>query len=879
MMRKLCLFILCLLFVNTAYGQELFLRKDNFFTEVYLKIDPKNIKSVEKGAGKVVISFSNSIKKPFTQKFDDKYIDSIKGEKNIFTVNIKQGSEYSIVNDASGIKVVATKSKSNDDVLSRYDVAKPLLSTESKDLEDKNIQTALEQADRLMTGRQFGQAAEVLNNILSATKNEFYRQEALFKLGQTYMLMGQYDALFYSNAYNTFDDFAKKYPDNIRATEALLKSAEAKETANQLFDATNTYRKIYNSVSDLDTKRFALKKMAELYKKLGQFENAVATYNTYLRQFKTDTDFVNGEVGQIYYDLNEYNLAFEYFSSLNIDKLISNPDTSLERLRAVADVMYKKNRFNSALPLYKAIYEKYPDDAETSEAVFRAASILQKTGRQTEADNLMLKLKENYPNLESGQRAAVEYAEKYLNTKPYDYWNKYFTDLLSQPDKYGLHESVKYMLIKTLYKENRMKEAVSMITSFLGAYPESKHFDELNKIKEDYLFSEISDTFNKKEYAGAENLIVSFKSLYPESKYMPRVDIMQNDIDYNKVYDLYKNKDYKSVISQAGNHIKSGVTSKYNDKARWDKLLDDALYADLNIIYGSKDYPAARAAAKSYLNDYKNGAYIKEVSSILEKSLLNPMESSFKALDYPTVVQLYDSNSDWIKNWKNRKFTDRVKMMVGLSVYKLGSPSKARLFYSEITPDASNMDYAILGLVLGDKNLNVDINSFDKETFKYIIGEVEQLDVDMAVNLLDKYTRDKKYALSMKYALAKNIPSDAKRQQILMSIYDTIRQDPKSRFENSEDVYMDMGLIFFRKNDYKNAVLPLKQFTDIHRTKDDRRAEALYYLGKAFINMGDVQRGYQYYNDIINNISSSIYAGLAKGEMEEDSWRKNLNNY
>lgn len=867
------------MFVNTAYGQELFLRKDNFFTEVYLKIDPKNIKSVEKGNGKVIISFSNSIKKPFTQKFDDKYIDSIKGEKNIFTVNIKQGSEYSIVNDASGIKVVATKSKSNENVLSRYDVAKPLLSTESKDLEDKNIQTALEQADRLLASRQFGQASEVLNNILSATKNEFYKQEALFKLGQTYMLMGQYDALYYSNAYNTFDDFAKKYPDNIRAADALLKSAEAKETANQLFDAVNTYRKIYNSVSDLDTKRFALKKMADLYKKLGQFENAVATYNTYLRQFKTDTDFVNGEVGQIYYDLNEYNLAFEYFSSLNIDKLISDPETSLDRLHSVADVMYRKNRYNSALPLYKAIYEKYPDDAKTSEAVFRAASILQKTGKQTESDNLMLKLKENYPDLESGQKAAVEYAEKYLNTKPYDYWNKYFTELLSRPDKYGLHEPVKYMLIKTLYKENRMKEAVDMITSFLGAYPESKHFDELNKIKEDYLFSEISDTFNKKAYANAENLIVSFKGLYPESKYMPRIDIMQNDIDYNKVYDLYKNKDYKSVISQAGNHIKSGVTSKYGDKARWDKLLDDALYADLNIIYGSKDYPAARAAAKSYLNDYKNGAYIKEVSSILEKSLLNPMEVSFKGLDYPTVVQLYDSNSDWIKNWKNRKFVDRVKMMVGLSVYKLGSPSKARLFYSEITPDASNMDYAILGLVLGDKNLNVDINSFDKETFKYIIGEVEQLDVDMAVNLLDKYTRDKKYALSMKYALAKNIPSDAKRQQILMSIYDTIRQDPKSRFENSEDVYMDMGLIFFRKNDYKNAVLPLKQFTDIHRAKDDRRAEALYYLGKSFINMGDVQRGYQYYNDIINNISSSIYAGLAKGEMEEDSWRKNLNNY
>ena len=140
----------------------------------------------------------------------------------------------------------------------------------------------------------------------------------------------------------------------------------------------------------------------------------------------------------------------------------------------------------------------------------------------------------------------------------------------------------------------------------------------------------------------------------------------------------------------------------------------------------------------------------------------------------------------------------------------------------------------------------------------YIAGELEQLDTDMAVSLLDKYTRDKKYALSLKYSLAKNIPSDAKRQQILMSIYDTIRQDSGARFEGSNNVYMDIGLIFYRKNDFKNAVLPLKQFTDNYKEKDDRRAEALYYLGKSFINMGDVQRGYNYYNDIFQQVYMQV---------------------
>ena len=878
MMRKLCLVIIILIIsFSSLYAQQLFLRKDKYFTEVYLKLDKKNIKNIEKGTNQVIISFQNSIKQPFSQDINDDYVSSIQGSGSSFVINIKPDAEFSIVNDTAGVKVVATKSKTNDDTLSSYGVAKPLLSTKSQGLEDKNMQDMLDQADRYIAAKQFGMGAQVLQQILASTQNEFYKQEAMYKLGETYLLMGQYDGLYYTSAYEIFDEFVKQYPDNFRTPDALLKSAQAKEDANQQFEAINTYLKIYNTVPDLETKRAALKKMAELYKKVGQVDKAIETYLSYLRNFKTDQDIINGEVGQMYYDMNEENLAFEYFSTLNLDELLNNPDTTLARLNSVADTFYKKNRLDPALKLYTHIYEKYPDDASANTAIFRAASILHNTGRETDADQLLLRLKQLYPDREGGQRATIEYAEKYLNTKPYEYWNKFFEDLFTRPDSYGLHEQAKYMLIKTLYKENRMAEAVDMISNFLGMYPESKYYDELNTIKEDYMFAQLSDVYNKKDYVTAEPLINRFNAEYPNSKYKPRTDIMLNEIKYGKIDGIYKNNDYKSVISFAEAQLASPDPAKYGDKARWEALLDEATYKDINVIYGSKNYPAVRAEAKEYLDKFKNGKYRKEVSAILENSMLKPMEESYKALDYPSVVQLYDANSDWIGTWNNKAFQDKVKTMVAMSVYRLGSPSKARTFYAEITPNPANMDYAVLGYLLGDKNLKADVNSFDKDTFKYIIGELEQLDTDMAVSLLDKYTRDKKYALSLKYSLAKNIPSDAKRQQILMSIYDTIRQDTGARFEGSNNVYMDIGLIFYRKNDFKNAVLPLKQFTDNYREKDDRRAEALYYLGKSFINMGDVQRGYNYYNDIISNIPTSIYAGIAKGEMEEDEWRKNLN--
>ena len=846
MMRKLCLFIIILAFsFSSLYAQELFLRKDKYFTEVYLKLDPKNIKSVNKGDNQVVISFNNRIKQGFQQNINDDFISNIQGSDTDFIINIKKGNEFSIVQDANGIKVVATKGKENDNTLSSYNVAKPLLDTKTKDLEDKNLQDMLDTADRYIAAKQFPQGAQILSQVLASTQNQFYRQEAMYKLGQTYMLMGQYDPLYYTNTYEIFDEFANQYPDNFRTTDALLKSAEAKELANQQFEAIKTYQKIYNIVPD----------------------------------FKTDQDFINGEVGQMYYDMNEENLAFEYFSTLNIDELMNDPDVTLPRLTAVADTLFKKNRFDQALKLYTHIYEKYPDEPIANTAIFRSASILNKSGRNADADQLLLRLKEMYPDRESGQRATIEYAQKYLNTKPYEYWNNFFADLLTRADSYGLHEQAKYMLIKTLYKENKMAEAVEMITNFLGMYPQSKYFAELNTIREDYMFSQVQDVYNKKDYVTAEPLIVRFNQEYPESKYKPRTEIMLNEIKYGKIDTIYKNNDYKSVISFAEAQLKTKEPEKFGDIARWQNLLDNATYKDLNVIYGSKNYPAARAGAKEYLQKFPQGAFRKQVEGILENSMLKPLEESYRALDYPSVVQLYDANSDWINAWKNKGFQDKVKTMVAMSVYRLGSPSKARTFYAEITPNPKNMDYAVLGYLLGDKNLKVDVNTFDADTFKYIIGELEQLDVDMAVSLLDKYTRDIKYATSLKYALAKNIPSDAKRQQILMSIYDTIKSNSNARFDGSNNVYMDIGLIFYRKNDFKNAVMPLKQFTDNYKEKDDRRAEALYYLGKSFINMGDVQRGYNYYNDIVTNIPDSIYAGIAKGEMEEDSWRKNLNNY
>ena len=875
MMKKLCLSVIFVcFFAQISLGQEIFLRNDKYFSELYLKLDTAQITSVNKGNAQVDIYFAKKLKTPFTKNFDDRFLTYVHAEGGKLTVYLNPQAEFTVVNDVSGLKIVASAKKTNSDILSSYGIGSPMLSVDSS--EDKAQEEALNNADSLIASKRFADGAAELSNIIKNTTNDFYRQEAFYKLGQTYLLMAQYDDQYLTEAYTAFDDFVRLYPDNFRATDAMLKSAEAKEKANQLFEAAFTYEKIYDTTSDLDTKRYALIKMAELYVTVGQLDKAIDMYHSYLKNFRTDKDEINARIGQLYYDRREMNLAYEYFSVLDIDSIINNPSTDAQRLYSIARNMEVKNKPDTALKLYTALYEKFPQSSLVNDAIFGSAAILEKTGRTIEADKLLLKLKESFPDKITGQKAAVEYARKYLSSKPYSYWSKFFEDLLSRHDDFGLHHEAKYMLLKSLYSENNIDELIKGASSYLGMYPDSPYKDEVDKMRMDFMFSQSSNAFNQGDLIKAEPLLVNFMGEYPNSPYNPRVTGMLQDIKFDKANQKYKDNQYDAVISAAENHIAQNPESK--ELARWFDLLDNALYKDLSIIYASQDWAASRVAARQYLTSYPKGRHVKTVKEILEEAVSTPMEVLYKNSDYNGVIRMYEANKDWTEAWQNRAFKDRLSVLTGLSLCRLGLFDKAKPLYSSVVP-SSDKDYAVLGILLGDKSKTFDVNAFDEETLRYVIGETEQTDPDMAVALLKQYTKDLKLAASLEYGIAKNIPQDAKRQELLMDVYSMVSSNPSARFEGSQEVYLDMGLLYYRKNDFQGAVIPLKEFADIHKEKDDKRAEALYYLGKSFINMSDAQRGFLYYNEIIETMPKSIYAGIAKSELDEDSWKKNLNRF
>ena len=869
----LFVFVILLTFIPVAFTQELLVRSDKYFTELFLRLNQKDIASVDKKDGVLTIFFSKNIKQPFKKDFNDKFIKSAVATENKFIINLQPNTDVSIVNDVEGIKIVTSAKKTNSDIFLSYGIGNPLLTSEKSPEEDAAQRAKLDEAEKYITEKRFVEAARVLSNLVEVTKNDFYKQEALYRLGQTYMLLSQLNDAYLSNAYNAFDEFARLYPDNFRSIDALQRAAEAKEKSNQLFEAINAYKRIFDSSQDMETKRKALSKIAELYRTIGQYEKAIEVYETYLKTFRSGSDAILADIGQIYYDLKDLNSAYERFSQLDIDKLIEDKESDSKRLFSVARTMEEHKKYDKAVKLYTAVYEKFPDAKETNDAIFKSSDILRRLNKNNEADTLLLKLKNQFPDRISGQKAAIEYAKKYLPTKDSAYWKEYFKDMLARNDDYGLHNEAEYLIIKSISNEKQIDNTLNAIDAYLGKYPDTPYYKELDKIGEDFTFLKASSLFNNKNYQAADRILKEFVTTYPESAHKPKANAMIEDIRYFNAENLYKSGKFKEVMSETEKFLLN--SPKEAKVGRWIDLLDNASFKNAESNFNASNYSVTRVNAKEYLTNFPQGKHSSKVTEIFKNSTMIPIKNAYERGNYQETVTIFENNKDIILKSNDKNFKTETATLTGLSLYRLGLQDNAGKIYSLLEKD-NNSNYGLLGYLTGDKNLQYPVNNFDEPSFTYLIEETGKKDKDFALRLVKQYTTNPKLAAKLEYGIAKTITGEIKRQEVLTDVYDIIKADSNARFDGSVDVFLDMGTMYFNKNDFKSAVFPLKEFLDQYKTLDDKRAEALYYIGASFSGLNDNERALSYYNEIVQTMPQSFYAGVVKNRIEDEMWKKDV---
>jgi TolA-binding protein len=910
---RVTIFVILLFCLSVqAFAQELLIRKDSFSTEVFLKIPPEQIADIQQAGSAVTVTFNRQMRTPFSQAMNDPFVISIQGQGNSFTITFQNAADFAAVRTTDGVRFIATRPMELDSVLLSYNLEAPILRKQNYATDDPALDAQLREFDTMMQNRQFYMAVNAMNNILATTDNLYYQQEALYRLGTAQMALGPTDIVSYLDAASTYDSFVERYPDNNKVAQARQLAAEAKELGGTMFEAANSYRAVYDNATDAETKRVTLLKIAEIYNGLEQFDNTIAAYEEYLDNFKADQNRIRALLGSLYINRTREDDAYRMFSQVPIDTL--KETLSNAEIFALAKIFQSVNDLDKATTLFDYIGTQSIEEAP--EALWHLADIY-KTREQTENHLRTLKrLMDNFPDTTYGLDALIAHAELTYADQSATDWRAILDPVYQIEDTEGLVPRAEIIQIKALQAVNDVFPLVSKIDEYIATYPEEGINNILLKMKEDALYNKAMEYLQGDNDNDALTLFRQVVAQFPESPRIVEITQHIDDILYNGALALFNNKDYAGTQAAVDSRMQNEPPHANPVSlvaVRWPKLKDEAKYQHAKALYDAANYEGAIAAiednmqnperleerwpelwedakfaymntgnlpewklrykAQEYLAYLPNGRYVNEVMPMLVQNFQIPFNTAFSAGDYASVVRLFDENIGWLERWPDQTLANRAKIMVTKALMQMGLRDQAVAMYTKITPTMTS-EYAELGYTLCQKNVLYDINKLTVEQFTAVVSEAERCgDAAYTVSLVDKYTVDSQAALSTKYRLAKNISDDRRREQVLADIYSQINSDSSKQFEGYEEVYLDMGLLAYKKNDFAGSLMPLQKYVDTSSDSGDKKAEALYYLGKSLMSMNERDRGLAYFRQIVA-MPDTIYKNMANNELEDDAWRR-----
>jgi outer membrane protein assembly factor BamD (BamD/ComL family) len=409
-----------------------------------------------------------------------------------------------------------------------------------------------------------------------------------------------------------------------------------------------------------------------------------------------------------------------------------------------------------------------------------------------------------------------------------------------------------------------------MIDEYIAQFSTSKEVPFLLQLKEDVLYAYARDLQDNKSYDTALRIYDELLSEFPDSKRVPPIAQHIDDIHYDRAMTMYNGADYANAIK----FVENRILSEPPPAARWYALREDAIYQDVLSQIGNVNPAVIRYRSREYLVENPRGRYVPQFKTILKEALDYPINAAFDGKDYPQVVELYNENKDWINIWPDQGYANSVRIMAALALLGVGLNDKADELYGSITP-ALTKQYANLSYALCKKQILFDINRFSSEEFQNLIESSKSCGLDYSFSLARLY-KNKQISLKAEYALMNDIEDARMREDILDNIYKQIQSG--ARFDGYQDVYLDVGLAAYRRNDFSGALVPLKAYTDASATDSDKKTEALYYLGKSFLSLNEKNRGLSYMQQVAESSGESIYKTMAKSELASDTWKKSLSN-
>jgi|GEM_PF-4371912 TolA-binding protein len=857
-MRMLFKFLyLFLLWPIWAFPGEILIKESSSISEIILKVPPQYIENYNYNGDTALIKFNKRFNINL-KEYNKKVVKEITKNNDTLIIKANPWAKLFVAKEKDQIRIViANTPQKSINVNVNTAGAIPV---EDQSYKNEESEKALLEIKRKYNEKAYDEVIKLADKLIERNPLDKYGEEALYYQGLAYLGLGSESDKALFSAASIFDEFTKKFTKSRFLPEVMLKSAQTKEKLGFKNEAIYVYQEMLKTVKDEKYLIIAYTKIGQLFNELGQPDRALKYFTDYIQKSKPENSPVYGYVGAIYAQKNDFNKALEYFSKYKPRKLDEVPPDTLYWMAVTYE---NKGDADTALKLYTAFYNRYPDQKNADMAMYKSGDILLKKGKKDLAMDIFKDTKNKFSQQKGGILAAVDIAEMTLGTKDPEYWSVFLKDAMNNNIDISAAMKATKLYIYSLTDSKRYAEAVVQIDGFVRKFPDTKEAKELLGQKEEIYFNFIKDSFAKKDFDKANLYADKLMAEFPASQHIKEILAIKEDIDFFKVKSLYDNKKYAETVKQVEKYLLNNKNVVYQQ--RWYQLWEDALYAYVNSL--TADPTKFGLNARQFISLFPNSKYVPELKNQMSANIQKEFDNIIKSNDFYNIVLFYQ------KNRRELDATDKKDFYiakVAVALYMIGDRENASKLIK--TTKFSNSETEMIKFILGITPNKFDINNYTEGQFEKIIVEIAQKDPVKAYNLAVSF-KNKTVGIKKAIELIDTMSEPDKSKyssnilKLLASQSDSIRRAAyKLYYSSAENAFIGKR--------YKEAIANYQNYLKYAPKNDPNIPDAIYFVGKSYAALGDGDLSIKYLTDVTKRFPNSQYATLAKSEIEDIKWKK-----
>lgn len=445
------------------------------------------------------------------------------------------------------------------------------------------------------------QAAVEFDRVLTAEAPPELKAQTLVARGTMYQSTGRFE-----EAEKDFRHVIDTYQTTSAAPRALFQLGKIQHIYGAYLEAVDSFRQLTDTTAGTDTslQQEALVATGDSYMKLLDYQNALVTYENFIRLFPKNTllTTVYLKAGQALQRQNRHAKANTYYLR------VLNADQATDVVRRAAYLFSARNaaslkRYQEAVNFYAEFLYRYPDDRAAADALMAMAQIYEmQLGDYPRAILTYDQFRRDYPPDVNVDDALFGIARCYQKNKEFEKAVDVYADFLQQYPVSELTREVQRQLEEiTNFELKNRDNGLEKLALLIGDVLNQRSSGDLSFRLAEIYFHDLKDYLAAaRQYSNAINLGLDEDDFIDAYYFRARA------------FDLLSSKDEDSP---PGNSRQAGTGSR--------QVGTRSVLADSSLVYYEaflKLYPISRWSEEAAYSQYLLASRSKSSEEVLESA-------------------------------------------------------------------------------------------------------------------------------------------------------------------------------------------------------------------------------------------------------------------